>query len=504
MKLFTVMTALAICSWGQSGSDKCRALVSMTAAELTVLRAVPVPDSENGPAHCRVEVNVLPEVRIEVYLPLQWNRKFLMRGNGGFAGTLDRGGALQGARLGFAVGVTDTGHEEEREPLASFALDRKKFYDYAFRSLHLTVQVSRKMIEAFYGAAPEKSYYVGCSTGGRQGLMLAQRFPQDFDGIVAGAPVLDFSGTMTQYASTARALQAGPLTLAKVKLAGEAIYAKCDALDGLKDGLIEDPRKCPFEPRKDLKICAGAEREDCFLDSQIRTLETIYAPVTGPNGIVMEGWPLGAEVAGPNGRTGWAEWIVKDDGPTISYRFGESFFRYMAWVKPRPQQMLTEVDIAEAVKGSAWLRPLLDAIDPDLSAFRQRGGKLLMYYGLADPALNANMGFRYFDAVKAKMGGDVSDFFQFLTMPGVFHCGDGPGCGNVDWLKAIVDWVEQARPPEGVIGSQVVAGRVIRTRPLCAWPKVARYRGAGDANDAANFGCVMPWPNKQDVNALLN
>lgn len=477
---------------GQEVSEKCRALQALTGTDLTVLRAVYVPDATDAPAHCRVEVSVLPEVRVDVYLPIGWNKKFLMRGNGGFAGVMDRGGALQNLRLGYAVGVTDTGHEEARQSLGSFAVERQKFYDYAFRSLHLTVVVSRRMIQAFFGAAPEKSYYLGCSTGGRQGLMLAQRFPEDFDGIVAGAPVLDFSGTMTQYVSTARALKEGPLSVAKVAVLGAAIYAKCDVLDGLKDGLIEDPKKCPFDPRKDLKVCGGEETMDCFTEKQIATLETIYAPVMGPNGVVLEGWPLGAEALGANGKPGWAEWIVKDDGPTISYRFGESFFRYMAWGTPRPQQVLTDVDINEAVKGTAWLRPMLDAVDPDLSAFRKRGGKLLMYYGLADPALNANMAFRYFDAVKAKMGGEVGDFFHFLTMPGVFHCGGGPGCGSVDWLAAMVDWVEKGRAPERVIGAQVVQGKILRSRPVCSWPKVARYRSTGDVNAAERFACIVP------------
>jgi len=480
--------------WAQPLSEKCRGLLGQTGPDLTILRAIHVAASADAAAHCKVETSVLPEVRIDVYLPLEWNRKFMMRGNGGFAGSMDRGGALQALRQGFAVGITDTGHEDQREPLATFAVDRQKLYDYAFRSLHLTVVVSRRMMQAFYGAAPEKSYYVGCSTGGRQGLMLAQRFPEDFDGIVAGAPVLDFSGTMTQYASTARALKQGPLTLAKVQVLSEAIYAKCDALDGLKDGLIEDPRKCPFTPRQDLRVCAGAEAEGCFLESQIRTLETIYSPVKGPIGVVMQGWPLGAEAAGANGRPGWAEWIVKDNGTTISHDFGESFFRYMAWSKPRPQQVLMEVDINEAVKGYAWLRPMLDAVDPDLSAFRKRGGKLLMYYGLADPALNANMAFGYFDEVKAKMGGDVSDFFHFLTMPGVFHCGGGPGCGSVDWTTAIVDWVEKGRSPEGVVAAQMAGGKPVRKRPLCSWPNVARYKGSGDVNDAASFACIMPTP----------
>jgi len=189
---------------------------------------------------------------------------------------------------------------------------------------------------------------------------------------------------------------------------------------------------------------------------------------------------------------GSVPWFLNEKGPSISYGFGESFFRFMAWPKPRPQQELTDLNIDEAVKGYGWLRPLLDATDPDPSAFRKRGGKLLMYYGLADPALNANMGLRYFEAVKAQMGGEVGDFFHYLTMPGVFHCGGGPGCGNADFLGAIVNWVEKGQSPEGIEASQMVQGKAVRKRPLCSWPKVARYRGTGDVTDASSFSCVLP------------
>jgi pimeloyl-ACP methyl ester carboxylesterase len=488
--VLSLLLVSGVCA--QQESEKCRSLLGLTATDLTILRAEYVAATAGGAAHCRVEASALPEVRVDVYLPIGWNKRFLMRGNGGFAGTMDRGGALSSIRQGFAVGLTDTGHDAVRQPLGTFAVERQKLYDYAFRSLHLTVVVSKRVMQAFYGVGPEKSFYVGCSTGGRQGLMLAQRFPEDFDGIVAGAPVLDFSGTMTQYLSTNRALRAGPLTLEKVKQVGEAVYAKCDALDGLKDGLIVDPAKCPFVLRQDLKLCGAEAGAHCFTDAQIRTLETIYAPVMGPNGVVMDGWPLGAETLGANGRPGWAEWIVKEDGPSISHGFGESFFRYLAPVNPKPQLEFTSLDVQEAVKGAAWLRQILDAVDPDLSAFRKRGGKLLMYYGLADPALNANMGLRYFEAVQGKMGADVSDFFHYLTMPGVFHCNGGPGCGSVDWLGAIVDWVEKGKSPEGIVGAQVVAGKEIRKRPLCSWPKVVRYQGTGDVNDAASFVCSLP------------
>jgi hypothetical protein len=322
--------------------------------------------------------------------------------------------------------------------------------------------------------------------------MLAQRFPEDFDGIIAGAPVLDFTSTMAQFATIARALAEGPLTLAHVKLLGESIYGQCDALDGLADGLITDPRICRFSPRRDLKRCTEGAGPDCFTSAQIAAIEKIQAPVAGPRGPLIAGFPVGAEALGANGKPGWAEWIVKEDGPTLGFQFADSFFRYMAWPSPRPDQTLAGLDLKEAVEGYSWLEPLLDAKNPDLSAFRERGGKLILYYGLADPALNPHMAIDYFEAVRAKMGGDVSDFLHFFTMPGVFHCGGGPGCGSVDFLGALRGWVERNEAPTGLRAAQVVEGKTLRTRPLCSWPSVARYRGTGDPNEAGSFVCGPP------------
>lgn len=478
MRIVTVVLALSFTGLGlaQDLAERCRALRELTDGSLTIIRATPAD------GNCRVETMVTPEVRIDVLLPGNWNGKFLMRGNGGYAGTMDRNGAEASMKQGWAVGVTDTGHDAHRQPLGTFAVERQKVYDYAFRSLHLTATVSKRIIRTFYGRGPEKSYYVGCSTGGRQGLMLAQRYPQDFDGIIAGAPVLDFTGTMFQYLSTARALAAGPLTLAKARVIEDAVLARCDANDGLKDGLITDPARCDFSPRRDLKLCAGVEAADCVTEAQVKTLETIYAPVRGVKGVLMEGWPVGGEA-------GWGDWILKDNGPTISFGFGESFMRYLAFPQPRPEQKFLDVNAAEADVAADWIRPLLDATDPDLSAFRKRGGKLILYFGLADPALNANMAFRYHAAVEQKLGGDVSDFFQFFTMPGVYHCGGGPGCGSVDYLPHLIDWVEKGKAPAGIVGAQRVNGKVVRTRPICAWPKVAVYKGSGDVNDASSFAC---------------
>jgi feruloyl esterase len=348
---------------------------------------------------------------------------------------------------------------------------------------------AKRIIAAYYGTPPSYSYFQGCSTGGRQALILAQRFPNDFDGIISGAPVLNFTGTMLQYLAITRALAAAPIPYAKLALLSERVYKTCDARDGLEDGLIDDPRRCDFSPARDLPRCATSDGGDCFTEAQIAALETIYKPVTAEGRTLMRGWPPGAEIAGDNGRSGWDAWIVRESGPTISYTFAESFFRYLAFPVKDPSADIATFDLNRDAKRIDWIRSVLDATDPDLSGFRDRRGKLILWYGWADPALNAMMAVDYYESVLGQMGGDVTGFFRFFTIPGVFHCGGGPGCSTFDMLGPLVEWVEQGKAPERIIASKVVKDKPVRTRPLCPYPQTARYRGAGSIDDAANFTC---------------
>ncbi len=406
---------------------------------------------------------------------------------------MDRGGALRSMAAGFAVAVTDTGHDASREPLAAFAVDRQKLYDYAFRSLHTTTLVAKQIIQSHYGLGPERSYYQGCSTGGRQGLILAQRFPNDFDGIIAGAPVLNFTNTMFQFAWMANALADAPIPLAKMKHVADTIYKQCDAKDGLEDGLIDDPRRCAFSASRDLTVCpAGADRPDCLNPAQLRAIEKIYSPVMSNGQVIMPGWPVSAEIAGPNGRSGWAEWILKDDGPSIGRSFAESFFRYMAFERKDSGVDISRLDFDKDSPRVDWLRSILDATDTDLSAFRSRGGRLIMYYGWSDQSLNALMGVNYYEAALKSTGPETPAFFRFFTVPGMFHCGGGVGCSSFDMLPPLIDWVEKGAAPDRVIASKLVDGKPVRTRPLCPYPQTARYKGSGSIDQAENFTCTAP------------
>jgi hypothetical protein len=480
-----------------SPQTPCSSLRALTGYEFSVVTAALHPAAGNVPEFCRVTGQVQPEVRFEVSLPTFWNKRLLVAGNGGYAGEdLETPGRIAGRndalRKEFAFAQTNTGHDAGQEPLGTFAVSSQKLLDYAFRAVHVTAETAKKLAAAYYGSGPGRSYFHGCSTGGRQALISAQRFPRDFDGILAGAPVLDFAGIMLKGASLSQALAAAPIPVAKLKLLADRVYAQCDAKDGLADGLIDDPRRCGFVPSRDLPMCADADGPDCFTEGQIRSLENIYGDLKINGQRVFPGWPIGAEVAGSNGRSGWDGWIVRDGAPTNAFLFSETFFRYLAFPKKDPNYQLNQLDLDRDAPRLEWIRQVLDATDTDLTGFRDRGGKLLMWFGWADPALNPLMGVEYYEAAVRKMGPATRDFFRLFMLPGVFHCTGGVGCDSFDRLTALIDWVEQGKAPDGLVASRMEKGKPVRTRPLCPYPQVAKYKGTGSIDDAASFTCAGP------------
>jgi Tannase and feruloyl esterase len=479
----------------------CKALLSLTGYEFAINSATLVGAAGDVPEHCRVAGQILPEIQFEVNLPTAWNGRLYMFGNGGFTGEpFDAPARIasrdQALKHGFAVAATNTGHEAMLEPLASFAVDRQKLLDYAYRAVHVTAVTAKQIVHAFYQAQVSHSYFDGCSTGGRQGLISAQRFPEDFDGIVVGAPVLNFSGSLLRHVWRAQAMQTAPITKEKLSIIADRVYAKCDKLDGLADGLIDDPRKCPFHPGSDLPKCSGdADGPKCFTTAQISTLERIYDGVKAKGEQFFPGQPIGAEVQamGPNGMSsGWEPWMISEAGRTTDAQFGESFLRYIAFAKPDPQFDLSNFNFDTDLEKMNWTARIMDATDPDLSRFQARGGKIVMYFGWADPALTPFMGVDYYEKVEAQMGVATAGFFRLFMVPGMFHCRGGVGVSTFDALTPVVQWVEKAIPPAQIIGSHVADDKVIRTRPLCPYPQVAKYRGSGSIDDASNFACAMP------------
>jgi Tannase and feruloyl esterase len=477
----------------------CAALVSLTGYEISISAAVNVPASSEGPEYCRVVGLIQPEIRFELSLPAAWNGRLYMFGNGGYAGeALDQAGRVAAARRavarGFAAAQTNTGHDAAAEPLGTFAASPQKLVDYAYRSVHVTALTAKKIAEAYYGGAVRHSYFDGCSTGGRQGLISAQRFPDDFDGIVAGAPVLDFAGTMIGYAAMQRALKAAPIEVAKMKLVADAVYAKCDAIDGVRDGVIDDPRRCPFNPSADLPHCeADADGPACFTSGQLRSLDAVYAPVTRQGAEFFPGWPVGAEIGIERGLpTGWVPFfIAPPNRRPVGYDFGETFFKNIAFGRPNPSYDWLSFDVDKDLEKLQAARSLLDATDPDLVRFKARGGKMVSYFGWADNALNPLMGVKYYERVMNTMGPATQDFYRLFMVPGMFHCGGGVGASTFDALTPLVGWVEHGTAPDSLRASRIVDGKTTRTRPLCAYPLVAKYSGTGSIDDAANFTCAL-------------
>jgi hypothetical protein len=377
----------------------CNELRSLTSYELSVVSASIIPAAGDVPEHCRVSVLIPPEVNVEVNLPSAWNGRLYMFGNGGFAGesfeapnrVATRG---RGLRFGFATAATDTGHSAASEPGASFAVNRQKLVDFGFRALHVTAETAKLLVRAYYSQAPTKSYFDGCSQGGRQALILAQRFPADFDGILAGAPALANTATMLARAWWMQGLVNNPIPASKLKLVADRVYEQCDAKDGLKDGLIDDPRRCAFDAARDLPRCAaGADNSDCFTPAQITALERVHSDVMSQGKRLFPGWLFGSEIAGPNGQSGWIGQAVNNaNGQSTWTRYAETFLQFMAFPEKDPNYPLSRFDVDKDPARTAALGQIMDATDADLSAFERRGGKLIMYFGWADPQLNPLMG----------------------------------------------------------------------------------------------------------------
>ena len=283
----------------QKPKVSCESLRALTSYDISIISATTIAATADVPEHCRVSLMIPPEINIEVNMPTAWNGRFYMFGNGGFAGeSFQAPGRIHnrtlGLKAGFAVGATDQGHSAAKEPNATFARNRQKLLDYGFRSLHLTAETAKMLLRTYYGDAPSKSYFDGCSQGGREGLIFAERFPTDFDGIVAGSPAIDFTGGNLARAYWLQGLAATPFPAAKLKLLADAEYAKCDAADGLQDGLVSDPLHCDFHADRDLPQCAnGVDGPNCFLPSEISAINLIHSDVMSQGKRIFPGWPVG-------------------------------------------------------------------------------------------------------------------------------------------------------------------------------------------------------------------
>lgn len=467
---------------------------------------------KNVPAFCRVVAEAKPtadsDIRLEVWLPLfGWNGKLQGIGNGGFAGQIDYLQLGAAVTKGYAATATNTGHDGS--PIdATWAIGHpEKVVDFGHRGIHEMTRVAKEAVHAFYGKNPQHSYFAGCSDGGREALMEAQRYPADYDGILAGAPANNWTPLLTMAVSDTQALtldKGSFIARTKIPAIAAAVLKACDELDGVRDGILNDPRQCHFDPAT-IQCKAAEDTDQCLTAPQAVTLKKIYAGLRDAHDAeLFPGFLPGAE----DGQGGWAVWIT---GPapakSLMAFFGLGFYTNLVYEDSAwdYKAFAVESGLRAAREKTAQA---LDAIDADLGPFKKRGGKLILYHGWNDPAIPALSTVRYYDKVIATMGqGSTDSFLRLYMIPGMQHCDNGPGAdsfGQVGQLvfdgpehsvdAALEEWVEKGKAPAAIISSKY-AGEDHQhpkmTRPLCAYPQSAKYKGKGDSNDAASFDCAV-------------
>jgi len=473
-----------------------------------------------APARCEVRAVTRPtkdsEIRMEVWLPVSgWNGKYLQIGNGGWAGLINRTGLVNPLKRGYAVAATDDGHASEGfVPGAAWAIGHpEKLIDFGYRAVHETSVQAKAILRTYFGRDEALSYFQGCSDGGREALMEAQRYPEDFKGIIAGAPANNWSHLFTGFVWNEQALAENPIPPAKLTAIQAAVLAACDGLDGVKDGLIENPRACDFDPNS--MVCEAGDASDCLTEGQVTTLQKIYnGPINHRTGEqIFPGYTMGTEAV-PGG---WVPWIVpaSPQAPTIQAGFGNSY--YGQAVFEQTEWDFRTLNFNEDVAfGDAKAGPVLNSTNPDLRSFRANGGKLIHYHGWGDPAISPLSSIEYYESVRTflsrfpdaqHVNTDTEDFYRLFLVPGMGHCSGGIGPNNFgngfisartdaehDILTALEAWVEQGTAPDKLIGigTAVNDSTTTLTRPLCPYPQSAQYRGNGNSNNAENFACTMP------------
>jgi feruloyl esterase len=504
--VFVVVTALLSLTAAPSIAATCENLASLSLPNTTITTAQIVPAGgfklpqgnnaafQNLPEFCRVAATLKPtsdsDIKIEVWLPTSvWNGKYEGVGNGGWAGSITYGALAQGLRRGYVTASTDTGHQSDVTS-ASFALGHpEKLVDYAWRSEHEMTVKAKAILQAFYGNPPKYSYWSGCSGGGKQGLAEAQKFPDDYNGIIAGASANNMVHLHAAWIKIAQAVhknEASYIPPEKYELIHNAILNQCDALDGVKDGLLEDPTRCHFDPAT--LACKNGDEKSCLTAAQVDAAKQIFAPTVNSRTKKQLMYPLlpGSEIAwgvlaGPldNGRP-----ATRESGVAVNT------YTYVIFKDPNWDfmKMNFDKDIDYAEKTDKGLN---NANDPNLKPFFAKNGKLMLYHGYSDQIVPPQNSIAYYNSVVKTVGASkAADSIRLFMAPGMTHCGGGPGPNNFDTLTAMEQWVEQGKAPTQMIASHMTDGKTDRTRPLCPWPQVAKYKGSGSIDDAANFTCA--------------
>ena len=443
-------------------------------------------------AHEKIIANAgSKEIYFELLLPQKWNNRFLMSGNGGFAGSVQNN-LLSYLNKGYAIVGTNTGHTGNGIQ-ADWALNNmERQLNFGKLAVHRTAVVSKSIIEKLYCLAPAYSYFLGCSRGGGQAMMEAQQFPDDFNGIVAGAPAFDWPAIGAKFIRECQANYPDPkdlkhtiITNDNLKLLQKFVFEQCDQLDGLKDQILSDPRNCQVDLSK-LPLCANdVAASGCFTKEQLNAVRSVYDPVIIDNTQIYPGFPPGLEAE--NGS--WDVWIsgtnsVMPGIPSLHYMFGTEVFKYLVYNDP--SWNYGQYDFKNFLKETAYAAAFLNATNTDYTSFKKLNGKMIMYHGWNDPALSALATIRHYEDAMSK-DNDLRSSIRLFMLPGVLHCDGGTGPDNVDWVVLIREWVEKNKAPERVVVSKIVDGKTVMTRPVFPYPKKAVYNGSGDANLEKSF-----------------
>ena len=525
--LFLLLVSVFVLTAAPAFAASCESLSSLKLPDTTITSAQtvaagafappagfpPSPLYRELPAFCRVTAEVKPakdsDIKIEVWMPAAgWNGKYQGVGNGGFAGSISYPALAGAVKAGYAAASTDTGHAARGAADATWALGHPdRIVDFGYRGIHEMTVKAKAIIQAFYGDNPKRSYFASCSNGGRQALMEAQRFPADYDGIIAGAPANFWTHLLTAGAWDVQATQGDPasyIPAAKVPALSAAVLKACDAQDGMADGVVSDPQECRFDPATIL--CKEADSNSCLTTPQVAALKKLYA---GPRNSKGEKLFPGRVPGGEDGPGGWPLWISgAAPGQSLMYQFTNGFFPNMVFDDPAWDFKTFNFDSGVKVADDKQAGNL-NATDPNLKAFQARGGKLIIYHGWSDAAISAFNTVNYYNSVTTAMGArDTGQFVRLFMVPGMQHCGGGPGPNSFGQLgpgtalpdpqhsiyAALEQWVEKGIAPERIVatkynGADPSAGTKM-TRPLCPYPQVAKYKGTGDTNDEANFVCA--------------
>jgi feruloyl esterase len=456
----------------------------------------------NTPAYCDVRGTIQGNIKFAVYMPKDWNSRFQMVGNGGKAGTIQLADMRTAVQAGYASTSTDTGHDNAVPEQAGSRFGNNQLFgdkleiDFGYRAVHLTATTAKDLVGTHYARKPSYSYWNGCSSGGRQGLQEAQRFPDDFDGYVVGAPNQDYTGQQMSapaylqplYKKITPATPAdGPvLSPAKRVLIGNAIYARCDGRDGVVDKQLRNPLKCDFDPGRDVPACTGGATDNCLTAAELSAVRQIYA---GKEPFVP-GMPLGGEIVPGS----WDTWVLPDQSnrvPTLHSIMVDAF-EWLMFDPDRPGfDYLTQWDWSVHPFQMQKAAATYNAVDADLRKLLDSGKKVVMYHGWNDAAVNPVRSVRYRQAVIDKLqanGGDgegrTNGFLRLFMVPGMAHCSGGTGHSTADWLTPAVNWVEKGVAPTAIVGS-----RGTSTRPHCPYPQEAVYDGTGDKDSASSYAC---------------